>query len=129
MRILAYIDGGGGREAGAHIGIVATDLDTGAVVIEHGAAIGPYTHNEAEWSALLYALRKAVEWEAEELQVRCDSTLVANQTNGLWAVRKEHLKPYADEARRLISQVPKFSIEWVPRAANAEADALTHLHR
>jgi reverse transcriptase-like protein len=82
-------------------------LDTDEVLLEHGEAAGPGTHNEAEYRALLYALRQAEAWDAEELFVKSDSKLIVNQVNGEWAVRQDHLKGYAQEAMRLMALLPE----------------------
>lgn len=124
MRLLASVDGGNDAN-GAYIGAVVVDLDTGEVVFERGLAIGPGTNNEAEYSALLLALYHAAAAGATELRVRSDSQLVVNQVNGKWAVREPHLREYAEEVRRCIRLLPVFSIEWVRREENEDADRLT----
>ena len=53
-----------------------------------------------------------------------DSLLLVNQLNGKWQVKAEHLKPLHEQASSLIQQFADIKITWVPRKANAEADAL-----
>lgn len=53
-----------------------------------------------------------------------DSALLVNQLNGRWKVKAEHLKPLHKQALSLIQQFADIKITWVPRKANAEADAL-----
>jgi ribonuclease H / adenosylcobalamin/alpha-ribazole phosphatase len=53
-----------------------------------------------------------------------DSALVVNQLNGRWKVKAEHLKPLHRQAISLMRQFADIKITWVPRRANAEADAL-----
>jgi hypothetical protein len=50
--------------------------------------------------------------------------LLVNQLNGSWKVKAEHLKPLHEHAVSLIQQFADLKIAWVPRKANAEADAL-----
>jgi hypothetical protein len=47
-----------------------------------------------------------------------------NQVNGRWNVKAEHLKPLHERAVSLIQEFADIKIWWVPRKANAEADAL-----
>ena len=47
-----------------------------------------------------------------------------NQLNGRSQVNAEHLKPLHKQAVALIQQFVDIPITWVPREANAEADAL-----
>ena len=53
-----------------------------------------------------------------------DSALLVNQLNGRSKVRADHLKPLHKQAASLIQQFADIKITWVPRKANAEADAL-----
>ncbi len=53
-----------------------------------------------------------------------DSALLVNQLNGSSQVEAEHLKPLHEQVLSLIQQFADIKIAWVPRKANAEADAL-----
>jgi len=129
LRLIAHIDGGRTGDGELYVGVTMSDLDTGGLVAEHGIGIGQGTNNEAEYSGLLLAIYTAVELGADELQVRSDSKLVVNQMNGSWAIHKNHLKGYADEAHRAKSPLRAFSIKWVPREQNEEADRLSRVAR
>ena len=129
MRLLAFIDGGSDGQGEAFIGVAVTDRDTGEILVEHSQALGPGTNNEAEYSALIFALYQAVEFGATALQVKSDSKLVVNQINGEWMIHENHIREYAEEALRVIELLPKFSIEWVPRAQNTHADRLSRVPR
>ena len=134
-RLIAHIDGGGPVASGdIFLGVTMADLDTGEVVAEHSLALGPGTVNEAEYSALILALYQAEEFGATELVVKSDSKLIVNQMNGGWAIHKNHLKEYADEAKAVIGRMrhgslKRFRLEWVPREQNAEADRLSRVPR
>jgi ribonuclease H / adenosylcobalamin/alpha-ribazole phosphatase len=127
-RLLAHTDGGVDTQ-GTYIGVLLVDLDTDEVLLERGEDGGPGTHNEAEYRALLCALRQAEALGADELIVKSDSKLIVNQVNGEWAVRQDHLKGYAQEAMRLMAVFPKSSLSWIPRKQNAIADRLTRVRR
>jgi ribonuclease HI len=109
-------------------------MDTGEVLLEHAQAIGEATNNEAEYSALIFALYQAERWNAEELEVRCDSKLIVNQTNGVWMVHNNHLREYAAEVATTVGRMlhgctKSIKVKWVPRAENSDADKLTRVLR
>ncbi len=89
----------------------------------HAVPLGRGTNNEAEWKALLLALRRARDLGATHVRVFGDSQLVLRQVKGEYKVRKAELKPLADEAAALLRAFQAYDVEWVPRAENAEADA------
>jgi ribonuclease HI len=81
-------------------------------------------HHVAEYRALIRGLEAARSRGIGHLRVCLDSALVVNQLNGKSQVKAEHLKPLYDQAVSLIHQFADIKIAWVPREANAEADAL-----
>ena len=56
-----------------------------------------------------------------------DSKLVVEQMNGRWKIKHPDMQKLAIEARRLLNQIPRFSLEWVPRAKNSVADELSNV--
>lgn len=126
-RLIAYTDGGGDSrpETEAYIGLIITDRDTGEVVCEHSEAIGQVTHNEAEYSAVLFAMYWAVEHGATDLLVKSDSQLIVKQINGQYRVTRQHLADYLHEVRQTAEDLLHFKIEWIPREENKVADRLT----
>jgi ribonuclease HI len=110
-----------GRMAGeAAIGVALK-----APLEELSESIGPTKdHHVAEYRALIRGLEAARSRGIGHLHVCLDSALLVNQLNGRWKVKAEHLKPLHQQADSLIQQFADITITWVPRAANAEADAL-----
>ena len=126
-RLLAWTDGGGGTstpDPEAYIGVLVVDGVTGKDVLRHAQCLGPTTHNVAEYTAVLTAVRFAVESGAQSLHIRTDSALVVNQINGEFRVTKPHLAALLEEVREAAKSLD-FRIEWVSRDENAEADELT----
>ena len=126
-RLLAWTDGGGGSstpDPEAYIGVLVVDEATGKVLLRHAQCIGRTTHNVAEYTAVLTAVRLAVEAGAQSLHIRTDSRLVVDQMNGHFRVSKPHLAALLDEVREAAKPLD-FQIEWVSRDENVEADALT----
>jgi ribonuclease HI len=110
-----------GKMAGeAAIGVVLKDP-----LEEISEAIGAAKdHHVAEYRALIRGLELARSRGIEHLRVCLDSALVVNQLNGRWEVKAKHLKPLYEQAISLIHEFADINIAWVPRTANAEADAL-----
>ena len=110
-----------GKAAGeAAIGVVLK-----APLAEISEPIGhAQDHHVAEYRALIRGLEAAREHQIEHLRVCLDSALVVNQVNGNWKVNAEQLKVLHEQAVSLIRQFADIKITWVPRKANAEADAL-----
>ena len=126
-RLLAWTDGGGGSstpDPEAYIGVLVVDEATGKVLVRHAQCIGRTTHNVAEYTAVLTAVRFAVEAGAQSLHIRTDSRLVVNQINGQFRVTKPHLAALLEEVREAVKPLD-FQIEWVSRDENTAADALT----
>ncbi len=93
-------------------------------VAQISKAIGPATHNVAEYQALIEGLKLAGEYGIQRIRVYVDSELVVDQVNGVSAVRQAHLRELHKEARGLVAQFNSIRISWVPRELNAEADRL-----
>jgi len=127
MRFRAFIDGaarGNPGPAGAGVHIEAVD---GRPAEELFAALGKATNNVAEYSALLLALARAAELEAETVEILSDSLLLVQQVNGVFKVKAPHLIPLVSDAVRRAKQFRRFSIRHVPREKNGLADRLANL--
>ena len=85
--------------------------------------LGEMTNNMAEYEALVRALRK-VDNSAEAVCVYTDSLLVANQVLGKYRLKSEGLRPYLEEALRLIGALPRLTVKYIPREGNRIADKL-----
>ena len=92
-------------------------------VAQISKAIGPATHNVAEYRGLIEGLKLARDYGIQRIRVYMDSELVVDQVNGVSAVRKEHLRELHDVASSLVALFD-IRISWVPREMNAEADQL-----
>ena len=110
-----YFDGAcrgnpGPSGAGA---LIRRDADD-RVIFELAEYLGDdKTNNEAEYLALLRGLSKAADLGICHLDVKGDSSLVVNQVNGAWKVKKEHLVPLWRTARDIIdANFPLFPPPW-----------------
>src|SRR5215216_3483626 len=95
-------------------------------VAQISKAIGPATHNVAEYHALIEGLKLARGYGIQHVRVYMDSEIVVDQVNGVSAVRKAHLSELHRQARGLVAQFKSFRISWVPRELNVEADRLVN---
>jgi ribonuclease HI len=85
------------------------------------------SNNRAEYLALLEALRLAVVDKLEEVKILSDSKLVVDQINGDYACRDKTLRIYRNRALVYIRQIPKFSLNLIPRDENKRADKLANM--
>jgi len=118
----------GHRTAGEPAGLAAIGVvlrEPRLKVIETiSRTIGPATHNEAEYQALIEGLRLAHGKGIRRLRAYLDSELVVDQMNERSRVMQPHLVKLYGEASTLAAHF-NFRISWVPREMNKEADELT----
>ena len=94
--------------------------------VEEAGCLGQMTNNQAEYTALVRALRHALELgPGQRLVVHSDSELMVRQMNGEYRVKNEELRPLYEEARELARRFRGgVSLVHVRRAENSRADAL-----
>ena len=120
-----YIDGASrGNPGKSGIGVLIIRPDGSREEIRE--YIGRGTNNEAEYKALIKALAYLVAEKIHTVKIHTDSQLVASQMNGLWKVKDPKLRILHSEAKKLVSLIPTFEIEYIPRENNTEADALAN---
>ena len=123
-----WFDGGsrGNGQAGAVAGS-GTVLYRGATrVWQGGQYLGCTTNNVAEYTGLLHGLEVAKKLGVGQLEVRGDSKLVLSQVKGEWRCEKPHLQALCARAKELVQGFRACSLVHVPRAENAEADAIAN---
>jgi ribonuclease HI len=81
------------------------------------------TSNEAEWTAVVEATKRAKEI-GEEVEIFSDSNLIINQLTGKWRTKAPHLKHFVRSARENLLGIT-WSAEWIPREENECADELS----
>jgi ribonuclease HI len=121
-----HTDGGArGNPGPAAYGYVL-ESDDGAVLAQHGEAIGVATNNVAEYSALIAGLEKALELSVSELEVVSDSELMVKQMRGEYRVKNEALQDLSTAAARLARKLDRVEYRHVRRAHNELADKLVN---
>ena len=122
----ANIDGAArGNPGPASYGVVLRRPD-GSPLESLGKYIGRATNNVAEYYALIAALDYAAANGVRRLRVGSDSQLIVNQMKGLYKVKDAGLKPLHERARKQAAALESFSIQYVPREQNREADSLAN---
>jgi probable phosphoglycerate mutase len=121
-----FTDGGArGNPGPAAYGYVLESED-GAVLAAHGEAIGTATNNVAEYRALIAGLEKALELEADDLEVVSDSELLVKQMRGEYKVKNAALRDLSLRAANLARELGSVSYTAVRREHNELADQLVN---
>jgi ribonuclease HI len=89
--------------------------------------IGYKTNNQAEYSALIFGLKNALELGIKNLSVLGDSLLVINQVNGIYRVKSETLADLHKQVIDLKSNFDYIEFNHVYRESNKRADELSNL--
>ena len=98
----------------------------GAVVEEVAERIGFASNNVAEYRAVLRGLERAAARGATEVQIVNDSELIAKQLTGAYKVKHPDMKTLYLETMAALRGFDRWQIRTVPRAQNADADALVN---
>lgn len=126
MKLIIFTDGGArGNPGPAAAGIVIKDPQE-KIVSSFGEYLGEMTNNQAEYRALIFALEKAKELGASELQCFADSELMVKQLNYEYKMRNADLAPLFLKIHNLITGFKKISFIHIPREKNKEADKLVN---
>ena len=125
-RIVVHTDGGSrGNPGPAAIGVVLGGK-------EYGEYIGHATNNQAEYQAVIFAMKKLKQIlgkkKTRETEVECkvDSELVVRQLNGRYKILEKELQPLFLELWNLRLDFKKVSFEHVVRGENKVADGLVN---
>ena len=128
MNITIHTDGGSlGNPGPSAIGAV---VECDGNKKTYAKDIGVGTNNEAEYKALVFALRKTKALvgsrRAKEAKVVCfsDSQLMVNQLNRKYKLKNQKIINLFAEIWNLTIEFKKVEFHYVPREQNREADAL-----
>jgi ribonuclease HI len=137
-KIIVYTDGGArGNPGPAAIGVVIngpikSPAGDHGVNKEYGEYVGEITNNQAEYKALVFALKKIKQLigkakaKEAEVEVRIDSELVVRQLNGRYKILDESLQSLFFEIWNLKFDFKRVEFTHVPREENKKADALVN---
>ena len=111
MTLTIYVDGSGGPNSGYGY----FTKETGDSFYEK---IPNLTNNQAEYHAVIYALKKYADSKDDDITIYSDSKIIVNQLNHEFAINNTTLRRLAQEAWTIISTYPSLTIKWIPRDEN-----------
>jgi ribonuclease HI len=126
VKVVVHVDGGARGNPGPAAAAAVLSTPAGEVLDEAHELLGVATNNVAEYRGLLLGLARASALGADEIEVVNDSELVAKQVNGQYKVRHPDMRPLYEQAIAALGGFERWSIRSVPRAQNAQADALVN---
>jgi|TARA_Y100000389_G_scaffold149334_1_gene148618 ribonuclease HI len=110
LKISVYVDGSGGPNGGFGFFV----KETGESFYEKKSEI---TNNQAEYMAIISALKKFVDTD-NEITIYSDSKNTVNQLNHEFAINNEKLRDLARESWVIIARFSNLLIVWIPRKEN-----------
>ncbi|PID52435.1 MAG: hypothetical protein CR972_01980 [Candidatus Moraniibacteriota bacterium] len=127
-KIVIYTDGGSrGNPGPAAVGVWIETLEK-----KYAKTIGIATNNDAEYQALIFALKKSKallgKQKAKKMKVECnlDSELIVKQLNHEYKITKENTQKYFIETWNLMLDFDAVSFRHVLREQNKIADGLVN---
>jgi ribonuclease HI len=126
VKLVVHVDGGSRGNPGPAAAAAVLSTPDGDVVDEAAVTLGRTTNNVAEYRGLLLGLERAQALGADEVEVVNDSELIAHQVTGRYKVKHPDMKPLHAAALEALRGFERWSIRPVPRAQNADADALVN---
>lgn len=132
-KIIIYIDGGSrGNPGNGAIGVVFCN-EKNQVIKKFGEYLGDnITNNEAEYSALIFALKKFKTFfgkaiaQKSEVEIRSDSELMVKQLNGEYKIENEKMQKFFMDVWNLKIDFEKIKFKHISRDKNKEADLLVN---
>ncbi len=127
MQHLIYFDGAITKNPGgdAGYGFVITHRNKNILETESGPCREAITSNQAEYYALIRAMKRAISRGLKDVVFCGDSKLIINQMAGNWKVKEPEMRVLWKEAKILLRQLGKFNFKWVDRDQNWMADDLS----
>jgi ribonuclease HI len=120
-----YFDGASrGNPGPAAAGWVVVTSD--GIAAEGGETIGRATNNQAEYEALIRALRTARDYGFNSVEVKGDSQLIVKQVTGAWDTNDPELREHRVTVRELLTEFDDWELSHVPREINERADELAN---
>lgn len=132
-KFIIYTDGGSrGNPGKAGIGVVICN-EKDQEVKKYGEYLGDnLTNNDAEYSAVIFALKKFKALfgkklaENTDVEIRADSELVVKQLNGQYRLENPKIQQFFIEIWNLKFDFQSVKFKHIPRERNREADRLVN---
>ncbi|TSC75136.1 MAG: ribonuclease HI [Parcubacteria group bacterium Gr01-1014_30] len=131
-KIIIYTDGGSrGNPGPSAIGVVFCN-ERGQVIKKYGEYLGEATNNEAEYQAVIFALKKFKALfggklaKSSEIELRVDSELLIKQLNGEYKILEPKIQQLFIAVWNLKLDFKRVKFKYVSRENNKEADKLVN---
>ena len=121
-----YVDGACRGNPGIGAAAILLKDSRGHILHQEGRPLGMTTNNQAEYYAILFALREAIRRGIPSIRIHTDSELAARQINGTYRVKDPTLKKLYEEVMQLLHAFHHVRVVHVPREENREADRLAN---
>jgi ribonuclease HI len=129
---IIYTDGGSrGNPGPSGVGVVFCN-ENGQKIKEYSEFLGEATNNEAEYQALIFALKKFKALFGKNLaksgvvEVRSDSELMVKQLNAEYKIMEPRIGQLFLEVWNLKLDFGKIKFKLIPREKNKDADRLAN---
>lgn len=131
-KYIVHTDGGSrGNPGPAALGAVI-EKSGGGMKHEYGEFLGRTTNNEAEYQAVVFALKKLKQLIGKEkageavVEVHADSELLVKQLSGQYKITDEKMQRFFLEIWNLKLDFGEVVFKHVPREENKEADRMVN---
>ena len=132
-RLIVYTDGGSrGNPGPAALGVAIADAK-GKILKTYGETLGVKTNNEAEYEAVIFALKKikalvgGKRADEMEIEVRTDSELLVKQLNHEYKIESKTVIPLFIKIWNAMPDFKSVKFVHIPREKNKEADRMVNL--
>ncbi|MBU1075906.1 MAG: ribonuclease HI family protein, partial [Spirochaetes bacterium] len=123
--VLINTDGSSkGNPGYAKIGIIIKGA-SGKVLLKEQKEIGIKTNNQAEYIAVIEALKIALEKKYERILLFSDSELIINQINNSYKIKNDILRDLYNNVKILEKRFKFIKFNHISREFNKEADLLS----
>lgn len=130
--LVIYIDGGSRGNPGPAAFGVCFQNEKKEILKEYSQYLGNLTNNEAEFQALIFALKKAKALFGREkigalkMEIMSDSELLIKQMTGKYKVKDPKIQKLFLEAWNLKIDFKNLEFSLIPRQENKRADKLVN---
>ncbi|MBI3627482.1 MAG: ribonuclease HI family protein [Candidatus Sungbacteria bacterium] len=131
-KLIVYTDGGSrGNPGPAALGVYITDAKANHVK-SYGETLGVKTNNEAEYAAVIFALKKIKALVGKEktkqlsIDIRADSELLVRQLNHQYKIESDQVIPLFIQLWNLMLDYKLVTFTHVFREKNRQADRLVN---
>ena len=125
-RVNIYTDGGARNNPGpAAIGVIFKNKK-GQTIKQYSEYLGQMTNNQAEYQAIIFALRKAKGLKFKKVDCFLDSQFIVEQLNHRYKIKEEGIIPLFIKVWNLMLSFNQVTFKHIPREKNKEADKLVN---